>query len=51
MSATLPLVKLWPEGKPMHQLAELEIMFCVKELKEVVRELQVRLAALEAGNR
>ncbi len=38
----------WPEGKSMYQLDERGVMFSTNELRQVVPELQRRVAALEA---
>lgn len=43
----LDLVVPWPDGKPMHQLDELGVMYSTRELRLVVRDLQERVAALE----
>ncbi len=43
----MDLVQPWPDGKSMHQLDELNIMFSTRELRLVVSELQGRVAALE----
>ncbi len=46
---THSLVVPWPDGKSMHQLDELGVMFSVNELRQVVRELQVRHLSLSAS--
>ena len=52
MKETIPTyleeVLPWPEGKSMYQLDERGVMFSTNELRQVVPELQRRVAALEA---
>ena len=43
----MELVVPWPQGKSMFQLDERGVMFSMNELRQVVRELQERVAELE----
>ena len=45
----MELVVPWPQGKSMFQLDERGVMFSMNELRQVVRELQERVTALEAS--
>ena len=45
----MDIVVPWPQGKSMYQLDERGVMFSMNELRQVVPELQRRIAALEAS--